>query len=749
MFRKTSAQTSLLENQFLLPPAKRARLERSWARGFRERVLPLIDEELFRGSFHKSQGRPNKSIRLVVGLLIIKEMADYTDTEAIDALEFNLQVQYALGVEARTAHVCQKTLHNHRKLLMEEDRAQTMFERITKGLAELDGLSLGRQRLDSTHVMSNIAVLTRLGLFVQTVTAFLKELRRALPEKLDLLDAQYVKRYLEREGYFSDAKRHQARRRLRAVASDLYRLMKAFEHDKAVAALTSHQTLARLFEEQCELVQSTGSSSRAVAVPRPDEREAAGASDDHAAVLGEEDAPIESTDTSSTLVTPALQSESESEEAAGEAEEVEAESEEAAGEAEEAETEPKVRLLQGKEISASSLQSPHDPDATYGHKGKGYEAQVSETCEADNPYQVITGVSLNGANESDQGAVLGMVDQLNSSGLGPEEMVADTGYGSGENIVGCAERGVDLQAPVQDPNAAPKKDRLGEPVQPTVLREEESEEDSKEGSDTTPPAPSSPEDQDRPLGLEDFSYDKTYSEVQRCPGGQAPTARTTDKSGKTVWNRFSAEACTGCALAERCPTRLRKDGVRTLRYRRSKAATACRQREQRSAEFKERYKIRSGIESTNAELKGRHGARRFRVRGRKRMNLSMHLKATAVNAKRASEHHAALARASEQEQASPALRMETHEDAPTAPAVTTPPGVPEELQTTPPPELEPPSAGCVHRASSPPATPSPPHQRPPGILRGLQRRLTEALERGSRHFDKLLPPLLQGTRAGL
>jgi hypothetical protein len=53
-------------------------------------VLPLINEELFRESFHDSNVRPNKSIRLVVGLAILKEMNDLTDTEAIDALEFNL-----------------------------------------------------------------------------------------------------------------------------------------------------------------------------------------------------------------------------------------------------------------------------------------------------------------------------------------------------------------------------------------------------------------------------------------------------------------------------------------------------------------------------------------------------------------------------------------------------------------------------------------------------------------------------------
>ena len=36
-----------------------------------------------------------------------------------------------------------------------------------------------------------------------------------------------------------------------------------------------------------------------------------------------------------------------------------------------------VALKDPKQVSADSLQSPHDPDVTYsGHKGKGYEVQV-------------------------------------------------------------------------------------------------------------------------------------------------------------------------------------------------------------------------------------------------------------------------------------------------------------------------------------------------------------------------------------
>jgi hypothetical protein len=76
-----------------------------------------------------------------------------------------------------------------------------------------------------------------------------------------------------------------------------------------------------------------------------------------------------------------------------------------------------ILLKEPAKVSSSSLQSPYDPDATYGHKGKGYEAQISETCEDDNPYQLITGVSVNGANESDQRALLPMLDLLAESGI--------------------------------------------------------------------------------------------------------------------------------------------------------------------------------------------------------------------------------------------------------------------------------------------------------------------------------------------
>jgi hypothetical protein len=31
---------------------------------------------------------------------------------------------------------------------------------------------------------------------------------------------------------------------------------------------------------------------------------------------------------------------------------------------------------------------------TYGHKGKGFEVQLTETCDENNPFEVVTAISV-------------------------------------------------------------------------------------------------------------------------------------------------------------------------------------------------------------------------------------------------------------------------------------------------------------------------------------------------------------------
>jgi hypothetical protein len=277
------------------------------------------------------------------------------------------------------------------------------------------------------------------------------------------------------------------------------------------------------------------------------------------------------------------------------------------------------------------LQSPHDPDATYGHKGKGYEVQVSESCDDDNVYQVITGTSVNGAHESDQAALLPMLDQLDESGMKPEELLADTGYGSGGNIVKSAQRGVALIAPVQDPDAPPPSEHFAAPVcdEPAADRSSSGEAAESPSHASAEPAP--------PLGMDSFCFTSTFEQVLSCPAGHAPEHQH-EVEGQLI-AKFSSVNCTGCPLSSRCPTRELASGDRQLRRSPATIATECRQAEQRTAEFKDRYRKRSGGESTNEELKGRHGLGDLRVRGKPRVEVAVWLKALALNVKRSAQYH--------------------------------------------------------------------------------------------------------------
>jgi IS5 family transposase len=569
MFRKTNPQTTLFESQFLVSREKAARMAKSWAEPFRLRVLPLVDEEAFRSAFCEDNGRPNTSIRLLVGLHLLRDWHDMTDAEVVEQLEYNMLWHYALGVEPNSAHVSEKTLWTFRKRLKESDRAQAMFVGITRGLAEADGLLLGRQRLDSTHVVPNIAILTRLGLFVETITAFLTELRRVLPASFATVPAGYVKRYLDREGYFSDAKRSQAPRRLVAVAQDVLALHDRFAADAAVAVLPGFVTLRRLLTEQCTIVDVD-----------PNDPSAGGGNSDAGDPDGGDGEPTES----------------------GRRVRVR-----------------QANLREGKEVGGDSLQTPYDTDATYGHKGKGYEVQLSETCNPDNPYQIITAVAVNGAHESDQKAVVPMLDRLEAAKMTPMELIADTGYGSGANIVAAAQRGVELVARVQDPDAVAPMDPMATPV---------SEAPAPVVAEAAAAAPFVAN-----LGYGDFAFDTTCQTVLCCPAGFE--ARAQHMAGGQLIARFSAENCLDCPLAGVCPLRELANGDRQLRQSPTQIATELRQVEQHQAPFKERYAIRSGIESTNNEIKNAQGLGDLRVRGKSQVTLAATLKAAAVNVKRA------------------------------------------------------------------------------------------------------------------
>lgn len=531
MFRKTDPQPSLYLTANLLPPQMLARLELDWPGPFRSTLLPLIDEEMFRPLYHSDNGRPNTPVRLVLGVLLLKEYFDLTDEEALRHLAYDLCWHVALERTLEDAPCCQKTLHNLRVNLMKHDFLKPVFVSLTGQMLEVLGISVEKQRLDSTHILSNIARLNRLGLFCETIRVFLSDVRRVCPAQFAAVPESLRRRYLKDDGgaaAYQDARKEEAPRRLQVCARDLWRLLDRFRPDEAVHALASFGLLERLFSEQCE--------------------------------------------------TPAVPSAPEP------------------GDADVADPPVAVALKPPKDVDSSSLQSPHDADVTYsGHKGKGYEVQLSETHGNGDKPEMLTHVELTPACQSDEAAAIPVLQDLRAAGVQPKEMEADTTYGSLDNVRAYAALGTELVAPV--PGKAPPPLAAGEHC------------------------------------AAEFQVDVAGDGPVVCPRGQTTTEVLRSETGR-IHARFSPEQCAGCPLQDGCPTRRNKDGSRSLVTSRNAYELERRRRHQATEEFRIKYAPRAGIEATNSEAKRAHGLGRPRVRGGKRVRLAVFLKVLACNIKR-------------------------------------------------------------------------------------------------------------------
>ncbi|HID24035.1 MAG TPA: hypothetical protein EYP14_16760, partial [Planctomycetaceae bacterium] len=253
-----------------------------------------------------------------------------------------------------------------------------------------------------------------------------------------------------------------------------------------------------------------------------------------------------------------------------------------------------------EEVSCDSLQNPSDPDAGYdAHKGQGYQVQVMETY-SDEPapdkkaqsLDLITYIEVQSASEHDSQALVPAIESAQERGLGPEEVLADSHYGGDDNIAAAKELGVEVVAPAMP--GAKKDDKSG---------------------------------------LEDFEFSEE-GEVLHCPAGHAPVKKKTNRKKGRHSAAFGSEKCSVCPHADHCPTKPGKRH-RYLRYTDKEVRLAKRRAFERTDEFKERYRMRAGVEATMSDLDRLTNIKRLRVRGLKTVRFCATLKVTAVNIFRA------------------------------------------------------------------------------------------------------------------
>lgn len=251
-----------------------------------------------------------------------------------------------------------------------------------------------------------------------------------------------------------------------------------------------------------------------------------------------------------------------------------------------------------KEVPSDSLQNPSDEDATYdGHKGQGYQTQVMETFTTTldpkakaQELDLVTFVEVETACEHDSGALVPALQSVAERGLEPEVVLADSAYGSDANVVTAAKQGVEV-------------------VSPTMGR----------GTDGEVPL------------ISEFEFGEDFA-VVRCAGGQVPEEIKQTKSGYSAV--FVACVCVFCPYLDRCPAS-GSGRRRYVHYQEKDVRLSIRRAYEATAEFKDRYRMRSGVEATMSQLDRLTGIKHLRVRGRPAVRLAATLKVSGLNILRA------------------------------------------------------------------------------------------------------------------
>lgn len=493
----------------VLSPLAYKELLAGWQHLFRQTILDLMPVDTVKKHFDPVLGQPTKELYSMCGLIFLMEFKDWTAAEAARAYMFHVDIQYALNLAPENQSMSSRTVERYKKLLVEDDLAGQIMEDITSALIEKLDLSIAKQRLDSTHVQSNMAQFGRTRMMGVAVKRFLTQLKRHGRKAYDALPEELRTRY-HASGYllFGDVKKDAESRQLlrEQVARDMYDLIGRFADDEKHNTRSTFTMLVRVFNEQCEVIEDA----------------------------------IE------------------------------------------------IRKHPGGDV----IQNTSEPDATRdGKKGPGYQVQLAETCDDENDVQLITAAIPQTAAEHDSNGVEPVLDVLEKNDTMPESMLADTAYGSDDNVQACEDKGVELVSPTP----------------------------GKKPADAYA------------VNSDDFVVDETTGEVESCPRGEQPLESNRDEAKGLTIVVMGASKCDACEQRDACPVRRRKDGNYEFCFTDKQRRLDSRRREEETDVFRERYRKRSGIEATNSILKRVTGLGRLRVRGSPSVFHSILLKVAGWN----------------------------------------------------------------------------------------------------------------------
>ncbi len=270
MFRKSTTQSSLFDVAHYL---KTALPENDWSYIYRDNILPLIDEDKFKHLYSQEKGRPNSSIKTMISLLIFMGLEKYVWRTV--EFQFPRRIDWMIATNAQigNAFIDHVTLFKFYQRLENDETASKLFSTITIKFIELCGISIKKQRTDSFFVHGWLQNLSRYGLFKETIRKFLYTLRKQKQGLYEDIKEALSKSYLDKDFDLTEKDNEKARRRVSEMASDMYKIIIAFENHKQIKHYETFKILKQVFEQQCEVKQDSDNQAPKIIIKdKPDKK---------------------------------------------------------------------------------------------------------------------------------------------------------------------------------------------------------------------------------------------------------------------------------------------------------------------------------------------------------------------------------------------------------------------------------------------------------------------------------------------
>jgi transposase len=500
----------------------------------RDQLGTIFQDEDFAALF-PACGQPGLPPWRLALITILQFRENLADRQAAEAVRARIDWKYLLGLELTDPGFDFSVLSEFRDRLLAGSAEERLLDTLLERCRAL-GLLKAResQRMDSTHVLAAIRVLTRLELVAETLRAALNDLATVAPDWLQgLAPLEWYERYGKR---IEDTRLPRAKTAreayARTVGEDGFHVLDAVarpEAPEAVRDLPSLATLRQTWQRHYDRTESTGTTTR----KRPG---------------------------------------------------------------------PRVRFKANRDLprAAEGIESPYDPDARYRHKRDtqwtGYMVHVSETCEPAAPH-LITHVHTTAATVHEARCTAPIQQALVEKDLPPSEHLVDAAYIDAELLVESQDQhGITLRGP-------------------------------------TRPSPGWQAQVEGAYTIDQFEVDWDQQRV-RCPQGQWSAAwweHGARTSSRPIIVEFAREDCQVCPVRAVC-TRAEQQGRRVrLPPRAQYEALAVARAWYRSAEGKQRYQRRAGVEGTLSQGVRGFGLRYARYWGLKKTHFQHVATAAAMN----------------------------------------------------------------------------------------------------------------------